>query len=93
MSEPDKLTTQQVGKCGELLVQYELLKQRIESAPMTTDYGIDLVAIDPNTHKTVTIQVKASTHHVGDGSSKWVEWNMPENASPATSLSSTSSAT
>ena len=41
------LNTQQVGSCGELFVQYKLLKLGIESAPMTTDYGIDLVALDP----------------------------------------------
>ena len=39
-----KLATQQIGRCGELLVQYILLKHRIESAPLTTDVGIDLVA-------------------------------------------------
>ena len=38
------LTTQQRGRCGELLVQYILLKHGIESAPLTTDTGIDLVA-------------------------------------------------
>ncbi len=70
-----KLTTAQVGKCGELLVQYELLKRGIESAPMTTDYGIDLVAIESGTHRSVTIQVKASQRHE-DATSEWVEWNM-----------------
>jgi len=39
-----KLTTQQIGRLGELLVQYELLRHGIESAPMTTDAGVDLVA-------------------------------------------------
>lgn len=71
------LNKQQVGKCGELLVQYELLRQGIESAPMTTDYGIDLLAFDPETHKAVSIQVKASGRHE-DSTSRWVEWNMPE---------------
>jgi len=36
MTQPN---TQQVGRCGELLVQYKLLKFGIDSAPMTTDYG------------------------------------------------------
>ena len=69
------LNTQQVGSCGELFVQYKLLKLGIESAPMTTDYGIDLVALDPK-GKSVTIQVKTSRHHA-DTTSKWLEWNMP----------------
>ena len=71
-----KPSTQRVGKCGELLVQYELLKRDIESAPMTTDYGIDLVAIEPKTYQTVTIQVKACGVH--QDSNRWVEWNMPK---------------
>ncbi len=37
--------TQQIGKCGELLVQYLLLKRGIESALLTTDYGIDLIGL------------------------------------------------
>ncbi len=41
-----KLAIQQIGKCGELLVQYMLLKHGVESAPLTTDPGIDLVALD-----------------------------------------------
>jgi hypothetical protein len=39
-----KRTTRQLGKSGELPVQYRLLGNGIESAPMTTDVGIDLVA-------------------------------------------------
>ena len=61
-------TTQQVGRCGELLVQYRLLRLGVESAPMTTDSGIDLVAFDPKRQAVVTIQVKTSTHRTGDGS-------------------------
>ena len=48
------------GRCGELLVQYKLLKLGIESAPMTTDAGVDLVAFAPEEQRTVTIQVKAN---------------------------------
>ena len=77
MSDLTQLNTQQVGKCGELLVQYELLKNGVESAPMTTDYGVDLVALRAGTLKPVTIQVKASTHHLGEASSKWLTWSMP----------------
>ena len=50
----------QIGRCGELLVQYRLLKHGIESASMTTDAGIDLVAYAPRSREAVTIQVKAN---------------------------------
>lgn len=40
-----KLKTAQIGRCGELLVQYRLLSHGIESSSMTTDSGVDLVAI------------------------------------------------
>jgi len=62
------LTTQQKGRCGELFVQYMLLKHGIESAPLTTDTGIDLVAYPRRATKTwpfdrpATIQVKTSSH-------------------------------
>jgi hypothetical protein len=52
------LKTAQIGKCGELLVQYQLLLQGIESAPMSTDAGIDLVAYSPRSTRAQTIQVK-----------------------------------
>ena len=68
-----KLSSQQVGKCGELLVQYRLLKYGIESAHLTTDRGIDLVAFDSVKQKPVTIQVKTSTHHIEEGE-KWLAW-------------------
>jgi hypothetical protein len=51
-------STQQIGRLGELLVQYELLRNGIESAPMTTDAGIDLVAYSEG--RAFTIQVKAN---------------------------------
>jgi hypothetical protein len=41
------LTSLQIGRCGELLVQHRLLKLGIESAALTTDTGIDLVAYAP----------------------------------------------
>ena len=78
-----RLATQQIGKCGELLVQYVLLKHGIESAPPTTDPGIDLVAF-PNVRaspeerrKPLTIQVKTS-RHLGSAADKWLEWQIPE---------------
>ena len=68
-----QLTTQQTGKCGELLVQYRLLKRGIESAPMTTDTGIDLVAfpsvgsVPGGSPAPFTLQVKTTSS--GDGPS------------------------
>lgn len=55
-----RLTTQQIGRLGELLVQYELLRHGIDSAPMTTDSGIDLVAYSPDKKSSFTIQVKTN---------------------------------
>lgn len=52
-------TTQHIGAAGELLVQYKLLKFGIDSAAMTTDSGIDLVAYSPKTSRAYTIQVKS----------------------------------
>jgi hypothetical protein len=54
------LRTAQIGRCGELLVQYLLLKDGIESAALTTDSGIDLVAYAPRCQAPVTIQVKSN---------------------------------
>ena len=54
------LTTQQIGRLGELLVQFELLRYGIESAPLTTDAGIDLVAYSPARTRAHTIQVKTN---------------------------------
>ncbi len=54
------LTTQQIGRLGELLVQYELLRYGIDSAPMTTDAGIDLVSYSGLKKRSQTIQVKAN---------------------------------
>jgi len=71
------LTTQQIGKCGELLVQYMLLKHGVESAPLTTDPGIDLVAFRDIKQKAATIQVKTSTHR-GPADDKWLRWEVPE---------------
>lgn len=53
-------TTAQIGRCGELLVQYRLLKYGIESSAMTTDRGIDLVAFVASRNRALTIQVKTN---------------------------------
>ena len=79
-----ELTSQQIGKCGELLVQYWLLKDGIDSAPMTTDPGIDLVTFPdvragPEARpKPITIQVKTtSSWDDGSASSEGVVWPVP----------------
>jgi hypothetical protein len=71
-----KLTTAQIGRSGELLVQYRLLKHGIESAPMTTDSGIDLVAYAPLEKRAVTIQVKSNKQAkaVGGKGQKALNW-------------------
>lgn len=71
----------QIGKCGELLVQYQLLLRGIESAPLTTDSGIDLVAYSPRNARPVTIQVKANLRaKAGGGKGKEaLDWWVPEN--------------
>lgn len=55
-----KLTTSQIGKSGELLVQLKLLLYGIESSPLTTDSGIDLVAYSRKKAEAITIQVKTN---------------------------------
>ena len=54
------LSKVQIGKCGELLVQYLLLLRGVESAPMSTDAGVDLVAYSPKLARATTIQIKAN---------------------------------
>jgi hypothetical protein len=52
------MKTAQIGASGVLLIQYQLLKRGIESAPMTTDDGIDLVVYSPKLERALTVQVK-----------------------------------
>ena len=61
------LKTAQIGRCGELLVQYLLLLRGIESAPMSTDSGVDLVAYAPRMPNPMTIQVKANLQPKASG--------------------------
>lgn len=76
-------TKQQIGKAGELLVQYQLLTRGVESAPMTTDTGIDLVAFSPRTQTAVTIQVKTNLKpKPGGGKGKLaLDWWIPDDSS------------
>ena len=59
---PTNNETLQTGRRGELLVQSRLLSYGIDSAPMTTDCGVDLVALrsDKGGVQPVTIQVKTT---------------------------------
>ena len=80
---PRQLTTQQIGRLGELLVQYELLRHGIDSSPMTTDSGIDLAAYFPDKKRSFTIQVKTNlAPKPGGGKGApaidwWVDENCP----------------
>lgn len=79
-----KLNTLQIGKLGELLVQYRLLLIGVESAHLTTDAGIDLVAYSQGKKEAVTIQVKTNLQpKPGGGKGKLsLDWWVPDN-SPA----------
>jgi hypothetical protein len=70
----------QIGRCGELLVQQRLLRLGIESAALTTDTGIDLVAYAPGQAAPVTIQVKTKLVPVSAGGRghSALDWWVPE---------------
>lgn len=77
-------TKQHIGRAGELLVQYKLIKYGIDSSAMTTDSGIDLVAYSPKNMKAYTIQVKTQEKpSPGGGKGKLaISWDLKDN-SPA----------
>lgn len=58
MMTKKKISKRHIGAAGELLVQYKLVKEEIDSARLTTDAGVDLVAYSPNGSKAYTIQIK-----------------------------------
>jgi hypothetical protein len=84
-----KLGTQAIGAAGELLVQYQLLKQGIDSARLTTDSGIDLVMYVPGHRAAATVQVKAKLKPVpaGGKGKLLLSWPFPDD-SPAQWLAS-----
>lgn len=84
MKNSVSINSLQIGKLGELLVQYELLLHGIESAPLTTDAGIDLVAYSPKNKKPVTIQVKTNLQPKPGGGKgpDAIDWTVPDD-SPA----------
>lgn len=55
---------EKIGAAGELLVQYKLVKEEIDSARLTTDAGVDLVAYSPNGSKAYTIQIKTKEQQI-----------------------------
>ena len=57
----------QIGRCGELLLQYKLLLLGIESSRMTTGTGIDLVAYSSRNRKAYTIQIKTNENPTPNG--------------------------
>ena len=79
-----KITKAQIGKAGELLVQQKILLCGIESAPLTTDSGIDLVAYSSRRKDAITIQVKTKLRaKPGGGKGKLsIDWWAPQD-SPA----------
>lgn len=74
------LKTAQIGRCGELLVQYHMLLLGIESAPMSTDSGVDLVAYAPRMVAPVTVQVKANLRPkpAGGKGKAALDWWVPD---------------
>lgn len=74
------LKTAQIGRCGELLVQYLLLRGGVESAPMSTDSGVDLVAYAPKISGPMTIQVKANLQPKASGGKgkSALDWWIPD---------------
>ena len=83
------MTRHQIGKSGELLVQYKLLLHGIESAPMTTDTGVDLVAFSNRNNKVITVQVKTNLKPkpAGGKGKKILDWWVADN-SPADVIAS-----
>ena len=73
------LAKAQIGKCGEFLVQYQLLLRGIESAPMSTDTGIDLVTYSSKLPHPITVQIKTNLQSKpGGGKGKHaLDWWVP----------------
>jgi hypothetical protein len=74
------MNNQQIGRGGELLVQYKLLLLGIESSPMTSGSGIDLVAYSSRNRKAYTVLVKTndSPSPFGDKGQLSLGWWVPE---------------
>ncbi len=55
-----KSNSRQIGRAGELYLQFLLLRAGVESSELTTDEGVDLVAFSPRRRRAYTIQVKTN---------------------------------
>jgi hypothetical protein len=77
------LKTAKIGRCGELLVQYLLLLGGVDSALMSTDSGVDLVAYASKMPGPMTIQVKTNLRPKASGGKGksaldwWISDQMP----------------
>jgi hypothetical protein len=80
MTEPTHRTLQ-IGARGVLLIQYRLLKLGIDSAPMATDAGIDLVVYAPLAKTAMTVQVKTclKPKPAGGVGRPTLDWWLPQN--------------
>lgn len=78
------LTAAQIGRAGELLVQQQLLLHGIDSAQLTTDSGVDLVAFSAEQRDAMTLQVKANLRPkpAGGTGKLLLDWWLPDE-SPA----------
>ena len=74
------MNNHQIGRCGELLLQYKLLLLGIESSRMTTGSGIDLVAYSSRNRKAYTVQVKTNESPTpsGENGKLTLGWWVPE---------------
>ncbi|HUV26844.1 MAG TPA: hypothetical protein VMW34_05695 [Anaerolineales bacterium] len=74
------MNNQQIGRSGELLLQYKLLLLGIESSHMKTSSGIDLVAYSPRNRRAYTVQVKTNEKPTpsGDNGKLSLEWWVPD---------------
>jgi hypothetical protein len=63
--------TAKTGRLGELLVQCDLLDLDVDSSPMTTDTGVDLLARVPGARQALTVQVKTRTAQLGGNRPSW----------------------
>lgn len=68
------LKTAQIGRLGELLVQMKLLENGIDSAPTTTDSGIDLLALGPVGTRSIQVKTNLRPKPSGGVGRDAVDW-------------------
>jgi hypothetical protein len=90
------MNNHQIGRGGELLVQYKLIQMGIDSSPMKTGSGIDLVAYSTRNRKAFTILVKTNESPTQSGEKGkfllgwWVPQDCPADLVAFVDLSSNS---